>query len=244
MPIRIGCAGWSIPSSAKDRFSGEGTHLQRYATVFDAVEINSSFYREHLETTYRRWAQSVPAGFRFSVKLPRWITHSGGLFAEGGALERFLGQVSALGRKLGAILVQLPPRLAYDPKRATEFFARLRGLHRGAVVCEPRHPSWFDDQASELFRRFRIARVAADPASPAAAAAPGGWTGTIYFRLHGTPKVYYSSYPESKLRDLARSLRGFPVRRDVWCIFNNTAAGAATENALRLTELLRGYREE
>lgn len=244
MAIRIGCAGWSIPTSAKGRFSGEGTHLERYASVFNAVEINSSFYREHLEKTYSRWAQSVPADFRFSVKLPRWITHSGGLSAEGGALERFLGQVDALGRKLGAILVQLPPRLACDPNRAGEFFARLRRLYRGPVVCEPRHPSWFEEQAEELFRRFRIARVAADPASPVAAAVPGGWTRTIYFRLHGSPRVYYSSYPESKLRDLARRLKELPLGRDVWCIFNNTAAGAATRNALRLMELLHGNREE
>ncbi|GIW53118.1 MAG: hypothetical protein KatS3mg081_2473 [Gemmatimonadales bacterium] len=244
MAIRIGCAGWSIPSSAKARFPAEGTHLERYAAVFNAVEINSSFYREHLEETYRRWAKSVPSGFRFAVKVPRWITHAKGLSASGADLERFLGQIRGLGRKLGAVLVQLPPRLEYDDKEAAVFFTRLRALYRGIVACEPRHPSWFENRADHLLRRFRIARVAADPAAPAAAAVPGGWKGAVYFRLHGTPRAYYSSYPESKLRELSLGLNALPIRRDVWCVFNNTAAGAATLNALRLMELLHIHPED
>lgn len=243
MAIRIGCAGWSIPRSSQGRFPRQGTHLERYAALFHAVEINSSFYREHLEETYGRWARSVPAGFRFAVKMPRWITHSGALSGKEGELEKFIGQIGGLGRKLGAVLVQLPPRLAYDEELAEAFFTRLRGLYRGAVACEPRHPSWFDDRAAKLLRRFRVSRVAADPASPPAAAVPGGWTRMVYFRLHGSPRMYYSTYSGERLRKLAATLKALPAGADIWCIFNNTAAGAATENALELVGLVRGDAE-
>jgi uncharacterized protein YecE (DUF72 family) len=156
-------------------------------------------------------------------------------------LERFFGQVGALGRKLGMVLVQLPPGLAYDEVRARAFFTRLRSFYRGGVACEPRHPSWFGDRAEELLGQFRVARVAVDPASPAAAALPGGWREVVYFRLHGSPKRYYSSYPDGKLRELALAFKESRQKKDVWCIFNNTAAGAAIQNALHLRELLHSY---
>lgn len=238
MTIRIGCAGWTVPPSAKHRFPPEGSHLERYAAVFDAVEINSSFYREHRETTYARWAASVPGNFRFAVKLPRWISHRGKLAAPGEDLARFLQQIRALGRKSGPILVQFPPSLAYDGKRAPKFFSALRRRYRGAIACEPRHRSWFDSAADDLLARFRVARVAADPARFPNAGSAGGWRRLAYFRLHGSPRVYYSSYSEEYLESLAQTIAEFPARVQVWCIFNNTAAGAAADNALRLKELL------
>jgi uncharacterized protein YecE (DUF72 family) len=73
--IRIGCAGWNLPSAKADAFPGPGSHLERYARVLRAVEVNSSFYRPHRRETWERWAGSVPVDFRFSVKVPRQITH-------------------------------------------------------------------------------------------------------------------------------------------------------------------------
>src|SRR3954465_6896167 len=111
---RVGTAGWSIPTAAADRFPAEGSSLERYAAVFDAVEINSSFHRPHRRATYERWAQSVPADFRFSVKLPRTITHDAALAGCEALLNRFADEVSGLGDKLGALLVQLPPTSALE----------------------------------------------------------------------------------------------------------------------------------
>jgi uncharacterized protein YecE (DUF72 family) len=98
-PFRIGTAGWNVPSLYLDRVPSGGSHLERYARHLNAVEINSSFYRPHRRTTYQRWAQSVPADFRFSVKLPKAITHQAGLVDCGGLLDRFVDEVTGLGRQ-------------------------------------------------------------------------------------------------------------------------------------------------
>ena len=137
------------------------------------VEINSSFYRPHRREVYRKWATQTPRTFRFSVKLPRQITHEARLRGARSALDEFLAQAGGLGRRLGPLLVQLPPSLEYEPRIANRFFALMRERHAGEIVCEPRHPSWFDDVAESPLVRFRIARVAADPALLPAAAPPG-----------------------------------------------------------------------
>src|SRR4051812_3252029 len=122
----IGCAGWTIPREAQAAFPPEGSHLARYAAVFNAVEINSSFYRAHRPATYARWADSVPDSFTFSVKLPRAITHEGGLRGVDALLDQFVEETRQLGPKLGCVLVQLPPKRDFDAVLAADFFARLR----------------------------------------------------------------------------------------------------------------------
>ena len=230
--VRVGCAGWSLPKGYADRFPGEGTHLHRYAARFPAVEINSSFYRPHRPATYARWAASVPAGFRFSVKVPRSATHERRLVDADGVLEGFLAGAARLEGNLGPLLVQLPPSLSFSADIADRFFASLRNRFDGDVALEPRHASWFAPPADRLVARHRVARVAADPAVVPAAAEPGGWDGLAYYRLHGSPKVYHSSYSEESLGALAEALDRAARATSVWCIFDNTAVGAATANAL------------
>jgi uncharacterized protein YecE (DUF72 family) len=232
--IYIGTAGWSIPRASARRFTGGGTHLSRYARVFGCAEINSSFHRPHAAATYEKWAASVPAGFRFAVKLPRAITHDNALRRARVPLERFLGQVSGLGNKCGLLLVQLPPSHEFDRRVTAKFFDLLRARHTGLVVCEPRHASWFTPAAAALLEGHRIARVAADPAPVTGGEAPGGWPGLVYFRLHGSPRKYWSAYGQEQIAGLARSLRAAPPGVDAWCIFDNTASGAAIENAWEL----------
>jgi uncharacterized protein YecE (DUF72 family) len=238
--LHIGCAGWALPKAEQPAFPTEGTHLQRYAARLTAVEINSSFYRPHRPATYGRWASGVPDDFRFAVKAPKAITHERRLVDADDLLGEFLAQISPLGEKLGCLLVQLPPSLVFDPATAETFLASLRDQHAGAVALEPRHPSWFTEGAAELLEEHRVARVAADPARVPAAAEPGGWSGTVYYRLHGSPRIYYSAYDEAYLRALATTLqRAARGPENVWCIFDNTALGAATGNALRLLDLTR-----
>lgn len=237
----IGCAGWSIPRAEAAAFPGFGSHLERYAARFPAVEINSSFYRPHRPATYARWRDSVPAGFRFSVKLPKTITHEHRLVDVEPELATFLAEVDHLGEKLGCLLAQLPPSLAFEAASAGELFTCLRERFAGAVACEPRHPSWFEDDAEELLLGLRVGRVAADPACVPAAAEPGGWRGLIYRRLHGSPRTYYSSYSEEMLDRLAARLAAEAAGSvPVWCIFDNTAEGAATANGLSLLARLEG----
>jgi uncharacterized protein YecE (DUF72 family) len=231
----IGTAGWTIPRQYADTFPAIGTHLSRYAMRFNGVEINSSFYRPHRPATYARWAASVPAGFRFAVKVPKEITHTRRLVAAAEPLCRFLAEASALGDKIGPLLVQLPPSLTYDRHIAASFFDALRERFEGSVVCEPRHPTWFTDEADALMARGRIARVAADPARVPAAAEPGGWRCLAYYRLHGSPRMYYSGYDQPFLDALAaRIAAGIAAGGTVWCVFDNTALGHATRDALAL----------
>ncbi|QXI17840.1 DUF72 domain-containing protein [Pseudomonas hamedanensis] len=234
--IFIGCAGSSLGREHWPAFPAEGTHLQRYAARFNCVEINSSFYRPHRRQTYERWADSVPPGFRFAVKVPRLISHEQRLAGSAAALDEFLGQCEGLGEKLGCLLLQLPPKLAFDAPAAEAFFRVLRERFQGAVVLEPRHESWTEAEA--LLQDLQIARAVVDPSRISTDAAPGGWRGLQYWRLHGSPRIYHSAYDLAYLQRLAQVLQSASgVGKDTWCIFDNTASGAATANALALSAL-------
>jgi uncharacterized protein YecE (DUF72 family) len=234
----IGCAGWSLHKDVAAEFPEDGSHLERYAAVFPAVEINSSFYRPHQPQTYARWAASVPPDFRFSVKLPKSITHEARLREADALLDRFAGEAGHLGAKLGCVLVQLPPKGVFDVDVARDFLPRLRERLGCMLALEARHPTWFSDEASAVLREHGVTRVVADPP----AGQPGPHVPTTeagYIRLHGSPKVYYSSYPPEVLRQVEARI-GALTRggADCWCIFDNTAAFAAVPNALEVMRAL------
>lgn len=189
--IHVGLAGWAIRKEQRDLFGEAGSHLQRYAARFATVEINSSFYRPHQHDTYVRWSDSVPGGFRFSVKMPRWLTHDRCLADTGDDLRQFLREVSGLGPKLGCILVQLPPGLPYDRRTVETFCSALRSRHRGPIAWEPRHPTWFTGAADRRLEAHGMARVAADPICGEGGGDPGGSERVTYFRLQGSPVMYH-----------------------------------------------------
>ncbi|MDB5657517.1 MAG: hypothetical protein JWS10_132 [Cypionkella sp.] len=231
--MRIGTAGWTIPTAVKGDFPAAGTHLKRYSAVFNAVEINSCFHRPHKRSTYQRWAACVPDSFKFSVKVPKEITHARRLKGSEPLLDSFLAEVSGLEDRLGSLLFQLPPSFAFDPPAAEQFLTNLRHRVAGPVCFELRHASWFIPEVDTLFAGFRIARVAADPALVPQARRSGGWVGLRYCRLHGSPKIYHSPYSEQAIRSVVEPLRSEIHEGDeCWCIFDNTASGAATANAL------------
>lgn len=233
---RIATAGWSIPRAVAASFDGDGSLLQRYARRFDGVEINTSFYRPHRRETYARWARCTPDGFRFAVKAPRAITHEARLVDCAAPLAAFAGQIGELGDKLGPVLVQLPPSLAFDAAVANGFFAQARDLFAGPIACEPRHATWFSPQAEALLVRYRVGRVAADPARHPMAATPGGWRGLAYWRLHGAPRMYWSAYGEDGVAAWLDRIRAVDAA-DAWCVFDNTTSGAAAADALTLQRM-------
>ena len=174
------------------------------------------------------------------MKVPKAITHALRLQQAAELVETFLTEVEGLGERLGCLLVQLPPSLSLEPAVAAGFFTDLRSRTPVPLACEPRHPSWFTPEADALLRKLGVARVAADPARVPAAAEPGGLRDLSYYRLHGSPKMYYSAYTEDFLTALAARLQADAAAgRDVWCIFDNTTLGAATRNALDLDSRLR-----
>jgi uncharacterized protein YecE (DUF72 family) len=235
----VGTAGWTLPREVRDRFAPGPSQLARYASVFPAVEINSTFYRPHRASTFERWAGSVPPGFRFSVKVPKAITHEHELAGTRALVDEFLAQLDPLGNRLACLLVQLPPSLELDLRVARPFFAALRERFPGDIAVEPRHASWFGGRAEPMLVAARVARVAADPPRAANGFEPAGHTAVAYFRLHGSPRMYYSSYTDEFLDALAVRLQAL-AKRGVrcWCIFDNTTLGAAAGNALALMERL------
>ncbi|WP_212627621.1 DUF72 domain-containing protein [Pseudomonas sp. PP3] len=237
LPIYIGCAGWTVGREQASAFPAQGTHLQRYGAQLNGVEINSSFYRPHRRQTYVRWAESVPNAFRFSVKIPKRITHEGRLANGEQLLDEFIEQCSGLGEQLGGLLVQLPPSLAFDEAVAESFFSTLKERYSGAVILEPRHPSWVD--AGALLMEYRISQAAVDPSRICTDSSPAGAQNVQYWRLHGSPRIYYSAYELTYLKSLAKNLRvAAAAGAIVWCLFDNTASGAALSNALALSTLI------
>lgn len=235
----VGTAGWSLPREVQEQFAPGDSHLARYASRFGLAEINSSFHRPHKRSLYEKWAAAVPEDFRFCAKLPKTITHERRLVDCEGLLSEFLDQAGGLGDKLAGLLVQLPPCFAFDAVLARDFLRMLRAHFPHALAMEPRHATWFTEEADALLRELQVSRVLADPVRHEPGRAPGGWPQRVYLRLHGTPRVYYSSYETPLLQQLAARMRQAQADgAEVWCIFDNTASGAAAGNALELLRLL------
>ena len=234
--VRIGTAGWSIPRAAASRFDSAGTHLQRYSRRLNCAEINSSFYRPHAASTYAKWRDSTPQDFRFSVKIPRAITHELRLKAARRPFAAFLAQTDGLAEKRGPLLLQLPPSFAFDRPVVTAFLKSVRQVYDGPLVCEPRHATWFSPRVTTLLERHDVSRVAADPPPVPDAATPAGSARVAYFRLHGSPRMYWSRYDEHAITTLAATLDAMTLPEQVWCVFDNTASGAAIENACDLRD--------
>ncbi|MEO7691174.1 MAG: DUF72 domain-containing protein [Sphingomonas sp.] len=237
--IRTGIAGWSIGSALAAQFPGSGSHLSRYAARLNAAEINSSFHRPHRRATYEKWAGSVPPDFCFAVKLPKTITHKQRLVDCDDLLARFAEESGGLGEKRGPILAQLPPSFAFAGDIASRFLTAFETIVGGPMVLEPRHASWFEAGVEALLVHHRVARVAADPAPHPGAGKPGGWTRIAYFRLHGSPRVYWSTYAADAIEAQARHVKALDDGgAEVWTIYDNTASGAALANALELDDRL------
>lgn len=242
-PVRIGTAGWRIPKELRDGFPewGDRTQLWSYARRLDAVEINKTFHRLPMGSTFAKWRDRVPDEFRFSLKAPREITHDRRLEDVGEPLEEFLRRAGELEDRLGVLLFQLPPSLEFDRELSGPFLDALRDRHDGAAALEPRHESWFRDEPETLLRDHGVARVAADPPRADADGRPGADRETVYFRLHGTPDTYRSAYRGDGLRMWAERVReAAETVGEVWCVFDNTAEGEGTADALALREGLDG----
>lgn len=235
MDAFIGTAGWSVAKQDSASFPAEGSALERYAAVFPAAEINSSFHRPHRASTWDRWQESVPDNFRFSVKVPKQITHQKKLVDCPAELAVFLEEAGHLKHKLAVLLVQLPPKLAFETQVADAFFKDLKPRTDARIACEPRHTSWFSPEADQMLQQWGISRVAADPAICEVAARPGGDLTLNYWRLHGSPVIYRSSY-QDRLPFYAEQLED--AKDEAWCIFDNTASSAATADALALRDII------
>jgi len=232
--IYVGTAAWSIPKIAASHFPDEGSHLERYSKILNAVEINSSFYKDHQPKTYKRWHESTPLNFKFSVKLNQRFTHDNNLSIDQNDLIENLKGILELGDKLGALLLQFPKSQKFSSEKMEIFFQTIREVYSGPIALEARNMGWMERDSVELITKYNVSKVDADPEK-----CPVNLPGEIkYFRLHGSPEIYKSDYSIDYLENLYDEMKTF--KGDVWCIFDNTTFGYATNNAIEITNRIKG----
>lgn len=238
-PIHVGCSGWVYRHWKGGFYPADLPQkrwFERYAGIFDTVEINASFYRVPLASTFHGWRDKAPAGFRYAVKVNRFITHMKKLMDCEQPLADFIALARPLGDSLGPLLYQLPPSLHKDSGRLEAFLQRLPADLEHVV--EFRHPSWYDEQVLALLDRFGVGFVAHDLVGLVSPRWASGRT--AYVRFHGTGGKYRGRYGDAQIRDWARWLLDQRLYgRSAWAYFNNDIGGDAIQDALALKAMAR-----
>ena len=238
--VRIGCSGWNYPHW-RERVYPKGLPPKRwlayYATLFDTVEINNTFYRLPRVSAVQGWAEQTPPGFVFAVKMSRYITHVRRLGGLEQGIPLFYSRIAPLARseKMGPVLWQLPPTFKRNDERLT---AALAALPRGRHCFEFRHPTWYDEEVYALLRRRGVALVIPDsPRYPfRELELTADWT---FVRFHHGTRGRRGNYSERELEEWAERIAAWREHGvDVYGYFNNDWEGFAVKNGLRLKELL------
>jgi uncharacterized protein YecE (DUF72 family) len=242
--IRIGTSNVVIPGN-KTTFPPAfqlKSRLHYYSSIFNTVEINSSFYKVPLRSTYAKWELDVPADFHFSLKLHREITHVKELKGNLDSMDQFIERARGAGKKKGCLLVQFPGKITIDHfDKIENILGKLASLDPAGdwrKAVEFRHPSWFIGETWELLDEYGATMVLED-IPKARQEEQRGKAGFVYMRFHGPKGDYRDSYTGKFLRGKARQIKGW-LRRglDVYAYFNNTI-GNAYANALELKGLLQ-----
>jgi uncharacterized protein YecE (DUF72 family) len=241
--IHVGTSGWTY-ASWKDllyRNVPRTRWLEHYATQFNAVEVNATFYHALKPQTFRHLHEQTPAQFRFTIKANRYLTHVHRLHFPAAALERERAPTTNLGGKLAVVVWQLPSAMHLDPTRLAQFLERLVRWPDARHAVEFRHASWFVPEIARLLSAHRVAACQSDAAD---------WpmwndivtTDLVYVRLHGHATTYCSSYSNHALHGWAeRTRRWLSEGRAVHVYFDNTDLGHAPDNAATLTQLITAH---
>lgn len=238
----VGTSGWSYPDWKQEfypRDVPQRKFLEYYATRFPATELNASFYRLPTEKMLDAWLDRTPDEFRFCAKLSRLITHQKKLNDPADALSGFFERFEPLLGRMGPVLAQLPPSLAFDSDRVATFLAACRDASDLPLAIEARHGSWFGDEALELLETHKAALVQAESG--------GRWPETdtltadfAYLRFHGPKELYASGYSPQKLGHVAGRIAEYlQSGMHVYAFFNNTDGGYAWRDAEKLAELVK-----
>jgi uncharacterized protein YecE (DUF72 family) len=238
-PVHIGCSGWNYKdwrgAFYPDKLPAR-LWLQHYATVFDTVEINNTFYRLPTESAVKGWVEQSPRGFRFAVKASRYITHIKRLREMPTYGRRYFEAIKPLTdtRKMGPVLWQFPANFQRDDERLAK---ALEALPKGRHAFEFRHESWFVPDVYKLLRRHRAALVIGDdPERPFQAhELTTTWT---YIRFHRGNRGRRGNYSNRELEEWRRRISGWRADVEVYAYFNNDWEAFAPKNALWLKERL------
>ena len=251
--VYIGTSGWMYKDWGKKIYPKnmrEG-FLTFLSSVFNTVEVNSSFYRNPKPSTYLKWKSETPRNFVFAVKMNRYITHRKRLIECRQPLEFFLKSAKALGRKLGPILIQLPPNLPYEETRLKKFLKDLKAVQkkldivRPRFAIEPRHETWFErpyiEELRGILKEQKIALVFAHSASiPSFKPDKENiTTDFVYVRLHGPDEFAASRYGARRILPWAEKMADWRKEGiDVFAYFNNDVHGHAAADAQTLANLI------
>lgn len=233
----IGCSGFHY-QHWKGSFYPTGLTQKKwfefYAEHFVTLELNVTFYRFPRLDVLRSWYEKAPASFRFAVKAPKAITHYKQFHGTVDMLSDFYSTIrQGLEEKLGPVLFQFPPRFRYDPERLARVLEQLDLSFDN--VLEFRHQGWWCEEVYTALRKCGISFCGmSHPDLPDKAVVTGP---IVYYRFHGVPDLYRSSYSEDSLQQFADELKAKDGVKEVWCYFNNDAAVAAIPNAQRLVEI-------
>lgn len=244
--VRIGCSGWSYESwrgGLYPRGLPASRRLERYAEVFDTVEVNATFYRLAKRSTVEHWVELTPAGFLFAVKASRYLTHMRRLRDVGDGARRFFDPLEPLREsgRLGPVLWQLPESLPRDDDLLARALDALDGLPRADHCYEFRHPSWFAPPVFDLLASHGASlAIGDDRRRPLPEARPLG--PLAYLRLHYGSRGRNGNYSSAELAEWRRRIAAWRPRRDVFAYFNNDWRGFAPANAAELLESFGGAR--
>jgi uncharacterized protein YecE (DUF72 family) len=237
--LRVGTSGYQY-RHWRGRFYPRGlpqrAWFEHYASVFDSVEINNTFYRLPEPETFDHWREAAPPGFRYALKFSRYGSHLKRLLSPEATIPAFLERAERLRSFLGPVLVQLPPHWNADVPRLDDFLAAAPRRVRWAV--ELRDPSWLCDATFEVLDAHGVALCVHDLLPDHPRPLTADWT---YLRFHGTGPGYRGGYSPQKLSAEARRIDGLLARGvDVWAYFNNDVGGHAPRDALALRRYVRG----
>jgi uncharacterized protein YecE (DUF72 family) len=241
--VRVGCSGWNYKSWRGTFYPSRlpiKEWFRYYASHFDSVEVNNTFYRLPEHSTFASWHAQAPAGFLFAVKASRFLTHMKRLRDPEEPLDRLFSRASALGPSLGPVLYQLPSRFTRDASRLEAFLDALpktAGGSRLSHVMEFRDPSWYVPDIFELLSRRGVALCLHDKLG---SAIDGPFVGPIaYVRFHGTSGQYHGSYRGAQLDRWAHRLSEQAAEgRPAFAYFNNDPEAVAVANARTLRDRL------
>jgi uncharacterized protein YecE (DUF72 family) len=245
-PPRVGCSGWNYKSWRGNFYAKElpsSQWLDFYASLFDTVEINNTFYRLPEKSTFACWKRQMPAGFLVAVKASRFLTHIKRLKDPDEPIDRLFSRAKALGPRLGPVLYQLPPNMFRNDVNLERLQIFLHALprrinHRTVHhVFEFRHPSWYVDDTYRLLDKHKATMCVHDKRGSAILEPFIG--PIVYVRFHGTSGHYVGSYPGERLDGWAdRLAEQWKKGRQVFAYFNNDPDAVATENAQTLRRLV------
>lgn len=237
--IHIGTSGWSYPHWKSCFYAKVSRQdwLKYYASQFDSVEINASFYRLQSSDTFHHWVNQTPSTFRFCLKANRYLTHTKRLNNPDKSIPIEKQHAQYLQPKLAIVLWQLPKSLEKNIIKLQNFISALSQWQQVRHTIEFRHNSWFDTETADLLTASNVAACISDAAD---------WpiwlqttTDFVYLRLHGHTHTYRSKYSTNNLKNWAQRISQWgDDNKQVWVYFDNDAACAAVQNAIELQRLL------